>query len=74
MFIVIATKPLNDGTKGFRFNFLGTKGIVRKRKNKKRGFAFYQRSSQMTAHHIGRYSLYVERDPQSNRKLFHWAG
>ena len=28
MFVVLATKPINDGTKGFRFNFLGSKGIV----------------------------------------------
>ena len=31
MFIILATKPLNDGTKGFRFNFLGQKGFYRKR-------------------------------------------
>mgnify|MGYP003644595856 CR=1 FL=1 len=23
MFVIFATKPLNDGTKGFRFNFFG---------------------------------------------------
>ena len=23
MFVILATKPLNDGTKGFRFNFFG---------------------------------------------------
>ena len=27
MFVIFATKPLNDGTKGFRFNFLGLKGL-----------------------------------------------
>jgi hypothetical protein len=32
MFAIIATKPLTDGTKGFRFNILGTKGVLRKRK------------------------------------------
>jgi hypothetical protein len=26
MFVIFATKPLYDGTKGFRFNFLGQKG------------------------------------------------
>jgi hypothetical protein len=28
MFAIIATKPLTDGTKGFRFNILGTKGVL----------------------------------------------
>ena len=32
MFVILATKPLNDGTEGFRFNFFGNKGIYRKRK------------------------------------------
>jgi hypothetical protein len=26
MFVIFATKALTDGTKGFRFNVLGTKG------------------------------------------------
>ena len=36
MFVLVATKPLNDGTSGFRFNVLGQKGLVRKRKRKVR--------------------------------------
>ena len=32
MFVLFATKPLNDGTQGFRFNFAGVKGLTRKRK------------------------------------------
>ena len=74
MFIIFATKPLNDRTKGFRFNVLGLKGLVRKRKHKSRGFALFQRDDCMTGHHIGKFSLYVERNPQSKRKLFHFAG
>lgn len=74
MFIIVATKTLNDGTKGFRFNVLGLKGVYRKRKNKSRGFALFQRDKCMTAHHIGKRSLYVERNPNSQRKLFHFAG
>jgi len=31
MFVLFATKPLNDGTQGFRFNFVGVKGLTRKR-------------------------------------------
>ena len=38
MIICLATKPLNDGTKGFRFNFAGVKGLTRKRKTLSRGF------------------------------------
>ena len=38
MFVIFATKPLNDGTKGFRFNFLGYKGLTRKRKHTSRGY------------------------------------
>ena len=74
MFVIIATKPLNDDTKGFRFNVLGLKGLVRKRKHKSRGLALFQRDDCMTGHHIGKFSLYVERNPQSKRKLFHFAG
>ena len=37
MFALIATKPLNDDTNGFRFNVLGLKGLTRKRITKSRG-------------------------------------
>ena len=40
MFVLLATKDLNDGTKGFRFNFLGIKGLTRKRKGLSRGLGF----------------------------------
>jgi len=74
MFIIVSTKPLNDTTKGFRFNVLGLKGLVRKRKHKSRGFKLFKRDECMTAHHVGKFSLYVERNPKSQRKLFHFAG
>lgn len=74
MFIIVATKPLNDGTKGFRFNFFGMKGLYRKRNTKSRGLALFQRDKCMTAHHIGKRSLYVERNVNTQRKLFHFAG
>ena len=38
MFVILATKPLNDGTKGRRFNILGQKGFFRLRKNTSRGW------------------------------------
>ena len=75
MFILFATKPLNDGTNGFRFNFAGIKGLTRKRKNLKRSFKI-DSSGCMTAVHLGKRSLYIERKPnrQTKRKLCHFAG
>ena len=74
MKIIVATKPLNDGTKGFRFNLLGMKGLLRKRSRKSRGIKLFKRDECMTAHHVGKFSLYVERKGNSQRKLFHFAG
>ena len=75
MFVLFATKPLNDGTKGFRFNFAGIKGLTRKRKNLKRSFKI-DSSGCMAAIHLGKRSLYIERKPnrQTKRKLCHFAG
>lgn len=75
MFVIFATKPLNDGTKGFRFNFVGNKGLYRKRKNLKRNFKI-DRNGCMTAIHLGKRSLYVEHksNRDTKRKLCHFAG
>jgi hypothetical protein len=59
MFAIIATKPLTDGTKGFRFNILGTKGVLRKRKALSRGWHIVQGKS-TKAYHMGKLSVYVE--------------
>ena len=58
MFILFATKPTNDGCKGFRFNFLGKKGVYRKRSVINR----YGKTQGkvMTGYHFGKRSLYVE--------------
>lgn len=71
MFVILATKPLNDRTNGFRFNFLGNKGVYRKRKTKTR----YGKSQGdvMTGYHFGKRSLYVEQ-ASTKRKLYHFAG
>ena len=71
MFVILATKPLNDGTDGFRFNILGNKGIYRKRKIEKR----YGKSQGdcMTGYHFGKRSLYMEQ-AATKRKLCHFAG
>jgi hypothetical protein len=72
MFIIFATKSLNDGTKGFRFNVLGKKGLVRLRKRKNNGWHIVQDDC-MTAVHMGKLSLYTERQT-TMRKLQHFAG
>jgi hypothetical protein len=72
MFMIIATKPLNDGTVGFRFNFFGRKGIVRRRKILSRGFRI-ERKQCVTAIHAGRLTVYAEH--VKNPRLFqHFAG
>jgi hypothetical protein len=75
MFAIIATKPLTDGTKGFRFNILGTKGVLRKRKALSRGWAIVQGKS-TKAYHMGKLSVYVESKPNmhSTRVFRHFAG
>jgi len=71
MFVILATKPLNDGTDGFRFNILGSKGIYRKRKIEKR----YGKSHGdcMNGYHFGKRSLYLQQ-AVPRRKLCHFAG
>ena len=75
MFVLFATKPLNDGTQGFRFNFAGIKGLTRKRKFDSRGYKV-TRNECMTALHLGKRTVYVEHKPNRNheRKLRHFAG
>jgi len=75
MFVILATKPLNDGTKGFRFNFLGKKGIVRQRKLKSNGIKF-TKGDCMNAYHIGKTTVYTEQsvNKTSARKFCHLAG
>jgi hypothetical protein len=72
MFMIIATKPLNDGTVGFRFNFFGRKGIVRRRKVLSRGYRI-ERKSSMLALHARRLTVYVEH-ANNQRQLQHFAG
>jgi|TARA_R110002049_G_scaffold285994_1_gene467535 hypothetical protein len=71
MFVIFATKPLNDGTKGFRFNVLGRKGLYRKRNNKTR--KGISSGVSMVGYHYGKRSLYLEHG-YSIRKLCHFAG
>lgn len=75
MFLIAATKPLNDGTSGFRFNVFGVKGFVRKRKCKSHPVS-KEVGRCMTRYNAGKFSLYVENKPNrlSKRKIRHIAG
>lgn len=72
MFAIVSTKPLNDNTKGFRFNVLGRKGLVRKRKTLSRGLGKTVGPC-TTAYHIFKTSVYVEHKGTS-RLFHHFAG
>lgn len=72
MFVIVATKPLNDGTSGFRFNVLGQKGFVRKRKNKSRPTG-KSTGPTMDVYSVGKFSVGMERK-RPVRKLAHFAG
>lgn len=76
MFLIVTTQPLNDGTKGFRFNAFGLKGMIRKRKNLSRGYGIHKGKA-MTALHVGKVTVYLEnkRNKHSVRQFTrHFAG
>lgn len=72
MFMIVATKPLDDGTAGFRFNILGRKDLVRRRKLLSRGFKIERKKSMVTIH-ARRLTIYVEH-ATNPRMLRHFAG
>ena len=72
MFAILATKPLNDRTKGFRFNVMGQKGLVRRRKAKSNGFKL-DAGPCMAKLHLGRITVYLE-SKATVRALHHFAG
>ena len=74
MFVILATKPTQDGCKGFRFNFLGIKGIYRKRSIIRRWGR--QEGACMLSYHFGKRSLYIEKsaNTRTRRKFRHVAG
>tara|TARA_X000001036_G_C20497647_1_gene732519 strand:- start:512 stop:733 length:222 start_codon:yes stop_codon:yes gene_type:complete len=73
MFLILATKSLNDGTKGFRFNLLGQKGFARKRKHTSRGWFTTNVGDTFRQFHFGKFTVAFERKV-SNPKLRHFAG
>ena len=73
MFLIQATLPLNDGTKGRRFNFFGQKGFVRLRKSKSRGWFVNQKGDTFNQFHFGKLTVAFEKK-QPKVKLRHFAG
>ena len=64
------TRPLNDGTNGFRFDLAGIKGLTRKRSIKRRYGV--NKGETMVSFHMGKRSVYVQRfNPV--RKLYDFA-
>jgi len=76
MFVCLATKSLNDGTRGFRFNFFGIKGLARKRKPRSPKRYGIQQGACMTGYHFGKLSVYIEqsRNKTGTRRVRHFAG
>jgi len=71
---LLSTKPLNDDTKGFRFNVLGIKGLTRKRITKSRGYKVTLGKC-TNAIHLGKRSVYFEHKPNrmTERKMHKFA-
>lgn len=72
LFLIFATAPLNDGTRGFRFNIFGQKGVLRLRKKKSNGFNVQSKDC-MTRINLGKLSVYFEHSA-TVRRLRHFAG
>ena len=72
MFLILATKPLNDNTRGFRFNLFGFKGLLCIRKSLYRQPSMTKGRS-MTQLHWGRFSVYAEHG-SNKRRIRHFAG
>lgn len=53
------TRPLNDGTKGNRFELIGIKGMYRIRKYKRRAFQIDLQQTFASVHY-GRFTLHIE--------------
>ena len=73
MFVILATKPLYDGTKGRRFNLLGQKGFFRLRKNTSRGWFKNEIGDTFSQYHFGKFTIAFERNAPA-KQLRHFAG
>ena len=76
MFVILATKPLNDNTKVLRFNFVILKGLTRKRKIKNLGGFNVLRGECMTAYFFVKRSIYLQNrvNKKEPGKLWHLPG
>ena len=68
---LFSTRPLNDNTSGFRFDFIGIKGLYRKRKVQRR-WGVNQNGDTFVQIHLGKRSLYIERLKPA-RRLYDFA-
>ena len=63
MFVIaIATKPLNDGTKGRRFNVFNKKGFFRLRKDKSRGWFKTDEGATFNQYHFAKFTIAIENE------------
>ena len=71
-FTCISIKGNNDGTAGFRFNILGIKGLVRRRKNNSNGLKYVNGSC---FHHLHMFktTIHIEKKKTVD-PLGHFAG
>lgn len=68
---LLSIRPLNDNTSGFRFDFIGIKGLYRKRKVQRR-WGLNQNGSTFVQVHFGKRSLYLEQLKPA-RRLYDFA-
>jgi UDP-N-acetylglucosamine pyrophosphorylase len=68
---IFTTKPLNDGTKGNRFQIVGIKGMYRIRKYKRRAFQIDVQKTFASVHY-GRFTLHIESGLP--HRLYRFAG
>lgn len=68
---LLSIRPLNDNTSGFRFDFIGIKGLYRKRKVQRR-WGINQNGDTFVQIHLGKRSLYIER-LKPVRRLYDFA-
>ena len=71
-FTCVSIKSNNDGTAGFRFNILGMKGLVRRRKNKSNGLRITSGKC-FKSLHMFKTTIHIEKKRTVN-PLGHFAG